>query len=114
MLTLRFTAGVGVGFSGACGPPLVWRARKPLPCALRSPASLALGLERRRAPVPEHCLAVLGLCLRPHGMSPSLLFSSSLLFLLVRVALKLLRFGFTPLVCVASRSFQYTPSSLCE
>ena len=100
MLTLRFTAGVGVGFSGACGPPLVWRARKPLPCALRSPASLALGLERRRAPVPEHCLAVLGLCLRPHGMSPSLLFSSSLLFLLVRVALKLrsLRFH-SPRLC---------------
>ena len=30
MLNLRFTAGVGVGISGACGPPLVWRARKPL------------------------------------------------------------------------------------
>ena len=28
MLNLRFTAGVGVGFSGACAPPLVWRARK--------------------------------------------------------------------------------------
>ena len=24
-----------VGISGACGPPLVWRARKPLPSALR-------------------------------------------------------------------------------
>ena len=34
------------------------------PCALRSSAYLALGLERRRAPVPEHRLPVLGLCLR--------------------------------------------------
>ena len=42
MLTLRFTAGVGVGVCGACGPPLVWRARKPLPCALRSSAKPAL------------------------------------------------------------------------
>ena len=100
MLTLRFTAGVGVGVCGACGPPLVWRARKPLPCALRSSASLALGLERRRAPVPEHRLPVLGLCLRPHWMSTSLLFSISLLFLLVRVALKLrsLRFH-SPRLC---------------
>ena len=31
LLNLRFTAGVGVGISGACGPPLVWRALKPLP-----------------------------------------------------------------------------------
>ena len=53
MLNLRFTAGVGVGISGACGPPLVWRARKPLPSALRSSAALALGLARQRAPVPE-------------------------------------------------------------
>ena len=30
MSTLRFTAGVGVGFSGACGLPMVLRARKPL------------------------------------------------------------------------------------
>ena len=50
---LRFTAGVGVVISGACGPPLVWRAHKPLPSALRSSAALALGLGRRRAPVPE-------------------------------------------------------------
>ena len=27
MSTLRITAGVGVGFSGACGLPLGWRAR---------------------------------------------------------------------------------------
>ena len=58
MLNLRFTAGVGVGISGACGPPLVWRARKPLPSALRSSAALALGLARQRAPVPEHRLLV--------------------------------------------------------
>ena len=63
MLNLRFIAGVGVGISGACGPPLVWRARKPLPSALRSPAALALGLERQHAHVPEHRLPVLGLCL---------------------------------------------------
>ena len=48
MLSLRFTAGVGVGIAGACGPPLVWRARKPLPSALRSSAALALGLARQR------------------------------------------------------------------
>ena len=80
MLTVRFTAGVGVGISGACGPPLVWRARKPLPSALRSSAALALGLARQRAPVPEHRLPVLGLCLRPPWMQHSFPFSLSLLF----------------------------------
>ena len=30
MSTLWFTAGVGVTCPGACGLPLVWRARKPL------------------------------------------------------------------------------------
>ena len=54
MLNLRFTAGIGVGTSGACVPPLVCRARNPLPSALRSSAALALGLARQRAPVPEH------------------------------------------------------------
>ena len=34
-----YCTGVGVGFSGACGLPLVWRARKPLPRALRSSAN---------------------------------------------------------------------------
>ena len=82
MLNLRFTAGVGVGISGACGPPLVWCARKPLPSALMSSAALALGLE-------EHRLPVMGLCLRPKWLQLSLLFSLSLLFLLMRVALKL-------------------------
>ena len=38
-LEMRFTAGVGVSFSGACGSRLVWHARKPLPCALRSSAN---------------------------------------------------------------------------
>ena len=47
MSTLRFTAGVGEGSSGACGLPLGWRARKLLPCAPRSPADLAPGHERR-------------------------------------------------------------------
>ena len=100
MLNLRFTAGVRVGISGACGPPLVWRARKPLPSAFRSSVALALGLARQRAPVPEHRLPVLGLCLRPQWMQTSLLFSSSLLFLLVCVALKLrsLRFH-SPCLC---------------
>ena len=70
MSNLMFTAGVGVGISGACGLPLVWRARKPLPCALRSSAAFALGLERRRATVPENRLPFLGLCLRPHWLSP--------------------------------------------
>ena len=55
MLSLRFTAGVGVGISGACGPPLaVWRARTPLPSALRSSAGDCLA--RQRAPVHEHRL----------------------------------------------------------
>ena len=61
MSNLRFTAGVGVGISGACVLPLVWRARKPLPCALRSSANpAALGHERR---LIEHRHPVLGLCL---------------------------------------------------
>ena len=60
MLTVRLTAGVGVGFSGACGLPLVWRARKPLPCAPKSSSDLA--------PVPKHHLPILGLSLRPHWM----------------------------------------------
>ena len=80
MSTLRFPAGVGVGFSGACGLSLVWRARKPLPCALRSSAALALGHERR-ATVPQHHLPVLGLSLRPYWMQPSLLFSVSFFLL---------------------------------
>ena len=42
----------------------------------------------RRPPVPKHHLPVLGLCLRPHWMQPFLLFSISVFFLLVRVALK--------------------------
>ena len=42
----------------------------------------------RRAPVPKNHLPVLGLCLRPHWMQPSLLVSISLFFLLVREALK--------------------------
>ena len=67
---LRFTAGRGSSSSvdhrsgnfwrmlSTCGPPLVGRARKPLPSALRSSAALALGLARQRAPVPEHRLLV--------------------------------------------------------
>ena len=84
MSNLMFTAGVGVGISGACGLPLGWRARKPLPCAPRSSADLAPGHERR-APVPMHHLLALGPSLRPHWMQPSLLFFISLLLLLVRV-----------------------------
>ena len=56
-----FTAGVGVGISGACGLPLVWRVRRPLPCALRWLANPALGHERC-APVPRHHHPLLGLC----------------------------------------------------
>ena len=112
LLNLRFTAGVGVGISGACGPPLVWRARKPLLSALRSSAALALGLARQRAPVPEHRLPVLGLCLRPQWMQTSLLFSSSLLFLLVCVALKLRSLRLNTPPCVASRYSEYKPTSL--
>ena len=40
--------------------PWVWRARKPLPCALRSSANPAVGHERR-APEPGHHHPVLGL-----------------------------------------------------
>ena len=100
MSTLRFTAGVGVGFSGACGLPLVWRARKPLPCALGSSADFALGHEWR-APVPKHHLLFLGFCLRPHWTQSARLFSVSLFFMLVRVALKL-------------RSLRLPPPRLCR
>ena len=105
MLNLRFTAGVGVGISGACGPPLVWCARKPLPSALMSSAALALGLE-------EHRLPVMGLCLRPKWLQLSLLFSLSLLFLLMRVALKLRSLRLNTPPCVASRYSEYKPTSL--
>ena len=88
MSTLRFTAGAGVGSCGARGLPLGWRARKPLPCAPGSSADLAPGHERR-GPVPKHRLLALGPSLRPHWMQPSLLFSVSLLFLLVCVALQI-------------------------
>ena len=66
-MTLRLTAGAGVGFSGACGLPLGWRARKPLPCAIRSSADLVPGHERR-APVLKHHLLALGPSLRPHSV----------------------------------------------
>ena len=82
MSTLRFTAGVGEGSSGACGLPLGWRARKPLPCAPGSSADLAPGHERR-TPVPQRHLLARGPSLRPHWMQASLLFPVSLLFLLV-------------------------------
>ena len=52
MLNLRFTAGVGVGISGACELPLAWRAHKPLHWALRSSAA-ALGRATLRAPATE-------------------------------------------------------------
>ena len=43
MSTLRCPPGVGVSFSGACGhtliKPMVWHARMPLPCTLRSSAT---------------------------------------------------------------------------
>ena len=86
MSTLRFPAGVGVGFS---------------------PADLALGHERR-ATVPQHHLPVLGLSsfsLRPHWMQPSLPFSISLFCCF---------WNFDPisLVCVASRSFDINHRSL--
>ena len=64
MLNLRFIAGVGVGISGACGPPLaVWRARTPLPSALRSSAGDCLA--RQRAPVHEHRLRGFSVSLPP-------------------------------------------------
>ena len=88
MSNLMFTAGVGVGISGACGLPLVWRARKPLPCALRWLAEPALGHEQC-APVHRHQHPVLGLCLSLHRMQLSLPFSVFVFFLRVRVALKL-------------------------
>ena len=73
-LNLRFTAGVGVGISGACEPPLVWRARKPLPWALRSSAALALGLALPRAPAPELSSGTESLTAPPKDASFSSLF----------------------------------------
>ena len=58
MPTLWFIAGVGVSSSSACGLPLVCRARKPLPCALRSSATPALAGD---APVLQHHPQGLGL-----------------------------------------------------
>ena len=69
MLTLRFSAGVVVSSSGACRLPLVWRARKPLPCALRSSANPAL---IGHGPVLKHHPLGLGLCLSLQWMPPSL------------------------------------------
>ena len=46
---------------------MVWRARRPLPCALRRLANFALGHERC-APVHRHHHHVLGLCLSLHRM----------------------------------------------
>ena len=60
MPTLWFIAGVGVSSSSACGLPLVCRARKPLPCALRSSATPALAGD---ASVLQHHPQGLGLCL---------------------------------------------------
>ena len=60
-------------------------ARKPLPCALRSPANTALGHEQG-APVLKHRLQGLGLCLSLHWKQPYLLFSVSLFFLLCACA----------------------------
>ena len=112
---LRFTAGRGSSSSvdhrsgnfwrmlSTCGPPLVWRARKPLPSALRSSAALALGLAPQHAPVPEHVFWFRVCDCAPNGCS--LLFSISLLFLLVHVALKLrsLRFHSPRLSIFASQ-----------
>ena len=67
MSTLRFTAGDGVSFSGACGLLLVWRARKPLPCALMSSATPApVGHAR----VIKHHHLGLGLCLGLQRVPP--------------------------------------------
>ena len=73
MSTLRFTAGVGVSFSGACGLPLVWRAGKPLHCALRpsatpngvqpAPQSTISAAFVGHATVLKHHTLGLGLCL---------------------------------------------------
>ena len=52
---------------------------------LQSLQTISLRLREQR----EHRLPVLGLCLRPHWISPSPLFSISLPFLRVRIALKL-------------------------
>ena len=80
MLNLRFTAGVGVGISGACAPPMVWRARKPLPSALRSSAALALGLAMPRALANELVFGHRASACAPKGCG--LLFSSLSLFYL--------------------------------
>ena len=79
MSTLRFAPGVGVCSSGACGLRLVWRARKPLPCALRSSATPArVG---RATDLEPHLLGP-GLCLSLRWMLS--FFWVYFLFLLVR------------------------------
>ena len=69
--------------------------RKLLPCALRSsakPLSATSGAPVPDAPEVKHHPPVLGLCLSLLCMQPSLLFSVSFFFLLVRVAVKLRSF----------------------
>ena len=77
---------------------MVWRARKPLPLALRSSAALALGLARQRAPMPEHRLPVRVSACAPNGCS--LLFS--FLFLC----------SFCPYVYSVQCSFEVTVTSV--
>ena len=94
-----------------------WRMRASLglacaqaaPLGTQSPA-LAPGLARQRAPVPEHRLPVMGLCLRPQRMQPFLCTAFfSFLFLCFFCSCVSLssygHFGFIYPACVASRSF---------
>ena len=108
MSTLRFTAGVGVNFSGTCGLRLVWRARKPLPCdhlvhsgVIRSSAQPARVGHTTAGPKLSTISWV------PASLSkPPLdaVFSSVCLLLpFVHVALKLRSLQLHPPRCVASR-----------
>ena len=103
MLKLRSTAGVGVGISGACRPPLVWRARKPLPWALSRPPSLPAS----RGSAPP-CLSTVfrswvSAC-APNGCSLSFVQPSSLFYFFAfsaracRFQVTVTSVSFTPLV----------------
>ena len=114
MSTLRFTAGVGVNFSGTCGLRLVWRARKPLPCDHLVHSVTHSGVIRSSAQPARVGHTTAGPKLSTISWVPASLskppldavFSSVCLLLpFVHVALKLRSLQLHPPRCVASRYF---------
>ena len=113
MSTLRFTAGVGVNFSGTCGLRLVWRARKPLPCDHLVHSVTHSGVIRSSAQPARVGHTTAGPKLSTISWVPASLskppldavFSSVCLLLPFVHALKLRSLQLHPPRCVASRYF---------